>query len=216
MGKKPPPTTQQGASRPPPRLGQGKEEGGIVETFLTCELAIKRFLARLLYRPEDVDEIAQETFLVAYDADSKRAVHSPKAYLFKVAKNIALRELTRKSTKMTDYLEDALVKDEQLLEGSATLESEVMAQQKIASYCNAIASLPPQCRKVFLMRKGQAKSHREIALALDVSVSAVEKHMALGVKKFDAYMLEQEAQLEQHLAWAKHTPAVHCQRNNDD
>ncbi|ARN73807.1 RNA polymerase sigma factor [Oceanicoccus sagamiensis] len=185
-------------NRPPERetpAAKAGPERGMVETFLSCELAIKRFLARLLYRPEDVDEITQETFLVAYNANSKRTVHSPKAYLFKVAKNIALRELTRKSTKMTDYLEDALAQNAELIEGNATLESEVMAQQTLAGYCNAIASLPPQCRKVFILRKVQAKSHREIAASLNISVSAVEKHIALGVKKFDAYMLSQEGQI---------------------
>ena len=166
---------------------------GLTETFLGCERAIKRFLTRFLYRPEDVDEIAQETFLVAYDANQKREIHSPKAYLFQVAKSIALRELTRKSSKMTNYLEDALAQDEHLLDGNSTLEDQVIAQQKLADYCNAISDMPPQCRKVFLMRKLQAKSHVEIAEALNISRSMVEKHIANGVKKFDSYMLERES-----------------------
>ena len=186
--QQPPPQEEHMASDEPGR--------GITETYLTCELAIKRFLARLLYRPEDVDDIAQEAFLVAYKAERQRLVRSPKAYLFKVARNIALRELTRKSTKMTDYLEDALLQNEQVIEGGDSLEGELMAQQKIASYCSAIASLPPKCRKVFLMRKVQAKSHREIAHELKITVSSVEKHMSVGMKKFDAWMLQQEAQAE--------------------
>lgn len=170
----------------------GVKEAGIAATFISYEAAIKRFLTRFLYRPEDVDEIAQETFLMAYDAERKRSIKSPKAYLFQVAKSIALRELTRKSTKMTDYLEDALVKDAQVVQGSGSLEEELIAQQKIADYCGAIASMPVQCRKVFLLRKMQAKSHKEIAATLGVSVSAVEKHVANGVKKFDIYMQAKE------------------------
>lgn len=172
----------------------GAKEGGVAATFLSYEAAIKRFLTRFLYRPEDVDEIAQETFLMAYDAERKRVIKSPKAYLFQVAKSIALRELTRKSNKMTDYLEDALLKDAQVVQGSGSLEEELIAQQKVADYCGAIASMPMQCRKVFLLRKMQAKSHKEIAATLGVSVSAVEKHVANGVKKFDSYMEAKERQ----------------------
>ena len=180
-------------SQSPQRSG-GLLGVGIVGTFLSYEASIKRYLTRFLYRSEDVDEVAQETFLMAYDAERKRAINSPKAYLFQVAKSIALRELTRKSAKMTDYLEDALVKDDCLLGGNDSLEDEIMAQQKLKAYCGAIASMPMQCRKVFLMRKLQGKSHREIAEALSVSTSAVEKHIANGVKKFDLYMRELESQ----------------------
>ena len=189
--------TDRATTSPPKNQGQDSSGSllglGIVDTFLSYESAIKRYLTRFLYRSEDIDEAAQETFLMAFDAEKKRSISSPKAYLFQVAKSIALRELTRKSTKMTDYLEDALLKDDSLLGGNDSLEDEVMAQQKIKNYCAAIASMPLQCRKVFLMRKLQAKSHREIAEALNVSVSAVEKHIANGVKKFDLYMQQLES-----------------------
>jgi RNA polymerase sigma-70 factor (ECF subfamily) len=173
-------------------MPEHKKDNGIADTFITCESAIKRFLGRFLYRPEDVDEIAQETFLKAYSAKHRREVQSPKAYLFRVARNIALRELTRKSAKMTDYLEDALVKDESVMGGVDSVEDEIIAQQKISHYCDAVASMPPQCRRVFLLRKVQAKSHKEIAATLNISVSAVEKHIANGVKKFDAFMQSKE------------------------
>jgi RNA polymerase sigma factor (sigma-70 family) len=162
----------------------------IVDTFLLWESSIKRFLSRFLYRPEDVDELAQETFLSAYDTCERSDIQSPKAYLFRVAKNMALKELNRKSSRLTEYLEDAVAVDESVLDGAGSVEDELIAQQKIAMYCEAIATFPPQCRKVFLMRKVHAHSHREIAQALNISVSAVEKHVSLGVAKFDAYLQE--------------------------
>lgn len=185
-----------------------KKESGIVDTFLNYESAIKRFLGRILYRPEDVDEIAQETFLKAYSAKHKSEIQSPKAYLFRVAKNIALRELTRKSAKMTDYLEDALAKDDGVICGLDSLEDELMAEQKISDYCSAVVNMPPQCRKVFLMRKVHAKSHKEIATRLNISTSAVEKHIANGVKKFDAYMQMMDEGTHQRTSASANTVAI--------
>jgi RNA polymerase sigma factor (sigma-70 family) len=176
-------------SRANPTSNSLRKASGMTSAFLVCESALKRFLSRFFYRPEDVDELAQETFLRAFDASKTTDVQSPEAYLFRVAKHIALKELDRKSTKMTDYLEEALEHD--ALEGNATIEQELMAEQKIASYCAAIATLPPQCRKVFLMRKVQAKSYREIAQTLNISLSAVEKHIAKGMNRFDDHMKNQ-------------------------
>ena len=189
-------------------MPEDKKESGIVDTFLNYESAIKRFLGRILYRPEDVDEIAQETFLKAYSAKHKSEIQSPKAYLFRVAKNIALRELTRKSAKMTDYLEDALAKDDGVICGLDSLEDELMAEQKISDYCSAVVNMPPQCRKVFLMRKVHAKSHKEIATCLNISTSAVEKHIANGVKKFDAYMQMMDEGTHQRTSASANTVAI--------
>ena len=58
-------------------MPEDKKESGIVDTFLNYESAIKRFLGRILYRPEDVDEIAQETFLKAYSAKHKKPGNNP-------------------------------------------------------------------------------------------------------------------------------------------
>lgn len=176
---------------------EADKPGSLEETFLRFEVSIKRFLGRFLYRSEDVDEIAQETFLRAYDASQQREIQSPKSYLFQVAKNIALKELTRKSARMTDYLEDAIAANEQVLDGADSLEDELIAQQKISGYCDAIASLPPQCRKVFMLRKVQAMSHKDIAAAMNISISSVEKHMALGIVKFETYMQERENKEQQ-------------------
>ena len=165
---------------------------GIIKVFLVWEPAIKRLLSRFVNRPEDVDELAQETFLRVYAVDDPGSIQSPKSYLFRVAKNLALRELTRKSARLTDYLEEALNTEDQEPGQAFSLEDEIVAQQKVAQYCEAIATLPPQCRKVFLLRKVHALSYKDIAQRLNVSISAVEKQVAVGIAKFDHYMIEQE------------------------
>ena len=158
---------------------------GIYDAFLESESALKRFLRRFLYKSEDIDEIAQETFLRAYKATEGRAIDSPKAYLFQVARSLAYGELSRKTRKLTDYLEEAVEAESP---GGADLEEEYVAQEKIARYFDAIAELPPQCRKVFLMRKVQAMSYKAIAKELNISISAVEQFIALGSRRCKNYI----------------------------
>ncbi len=168
---------------------KNQQQNGIFKAFLQNESSLKRFLRRFLYRQEDIDEISQETFLRAYKATKGRAIDSPKAYIFQVARSLAYTELSRNTRKLTDYLEDAL---EDAAGGTDALEDEIAAQQKVSLFFDAIAELPPQCRRVFLMRKVQGMPHKAIAQALGIGRSAVEKHIAIGTERCKRYIEHRE------------------------
>jgi len=169
--------------------GKGQKDSGIYSAFLQNEGVLKRFLRRFLYKQEDIDEISQETFLRAYKATKGREIDSPKAYLFQVARSLAYSELSRKTRKLTDYLEDAL---EDQAGTTDPLEDEVAAQQKVTFFFDAIAELPPQCRRVFLMRKVQGMPHKAICESLGIGASAVEKHIAIGTERCKRYIENRE------------------------
>jgi len=162
----------------------------IYDAFVRDESALKRYLRRFVSRPEDIDDMAQETFLRAYRATEAREIDYPKAYLFRVAKTVAIRSLNKKSEQVTDYMEEAAMEEPA---GHGSLEETVEAEEKVDVYCRAIAELPPQCRRVFLMRKYQAMSHKDIAAQLNISVGAVEKQITLGVKRCLAFVEKAES-----------------------
>jgi RNA polymerase sigma factor (sigma-70 family) len=162
---------------------------GLSGTFVTHQGSLKRFIARFFSRTQDIEDIAQETYLRAFDAErSGEEVRSPKAFLFRIAKNAALNELARKSRLLTDYIEDSSTPD--VIERGASVEEQVMAQEKLAMFCRAVASLPTQCRKAFLMRKVYGLSHKDIAEQLGISTSTVEKHVASGLLRCSTYLRE--------------------------
>ncbi len=89
-----------------------------------------------------------------------------------------------------DYLEESV---ESKPGSDALLEDQIAAEQKVKLYCDAIAELPPQCRRVFLLRKVQALSHRAIAQELGITPSAVEKQIALGAERCKKYIERRES-----------------------
>lgn len=188
-----------------PKVKPRSSESKLFDAYLGCERPLKRFLRRFCSRTEDVEDLAQEAFLRTFDIERTQNIKSPKAYLFRVARNIALRELTKKTHQLTDYLEEAV--DEGILERSDSLEEEVIAQQKLQLYCEAIADLPEQCRRVFLLRKVHALSHKEIAQQLGISQSTVEKHISKGVDRFTDYMANSE-QLQTFAQRSKTTTTI--------
>ena len=160
----------------------------IHDAFTLHQAALKRFISRFLPNSHDIEDVSQETFLRAFTTEKTRVIEQPKSFLFRIAKHIALTQLTQKSRQITDYLED--FDDSEVLLVEETVEDELMARETLGIHCEAVAGLPPQCRRVYLMRKVYGMSHKEIAARLGIAVSTVEKHLIKGVEICDRYVQE--------------------------
>lgn len=175
-----------------------KSRLAILTEFKNSQLSLRSFIARYVISPQDIDDVSQETFLRAYKAEKEKEIEHPKAFLFQIAKNLMLSEFSRKARKITDYIED--YDGTQELLNTDNLESNVMAQQKLGIYCEAVASLPTQCRRVVIMKKVYGMQNKEIARRLDLSVSTVEKHLSKGIRRLNSTITtrygEQETQSE--------------------
>jgi RNA polymerase sigma factor (sigma-70 family) len=160
----------------------------ILETYLENEAALKRYLRRFTKVREVADDLAQEAFLRAFAAESRIAIEAPRAFLFRVARNLALNEMARQATMTIEPLGDFERQD--VLEDSnqVAVDDAVDSRERIRLLARAIAALPPQCAKVFVLRKMQGMSQKEIAVRLNISVRTVENHVAIGLSRCRAYM----------------------------
>ena len=158
----------------------------MLRAFLENESGIRRFLSRRVRRPQDVDDLTQETFLRAYAAEGEQDVAAPRAYLYRVAKNLALNEKVRHANTRTSSLEDEAQPPQDVQAPSG--EAHVYGRQKLALFAEAVDTLPPQCREVFLLRKVHGLSQKEVARRLGVSEGTVEKHVAAGLVKCAQYL----------------------------
>ena len=164
----------------------------VLQAFHKHQGALRRFISRIVQRSQDIDDVAQEAFLRAYKVEKERTIDQPKSFLFRIAHNVAITELTKKSHQIIDYIAD--IDESAVLWVDNSAEEQVSAEQTIGLHCEAVAQLPPQCRRVFLMRKVHGMSHREIAQQLDIAISTVEKHMSKGVRACAQYMQEHQGQ----------------------
>ena len=155
-------------------------------SFLENNLFLKKFLKRFLYQDQDIEDVVQETYIKACNAEKIRDIEHPKAYLFSIAKNLALNELGRKSRKMTDFIEECEAAN--LAEPTESLEEHLQAEESVALYCRAASQLPERCRSVYLLRKVHGLSHKEIADHLGISLSAVSKHLTKGMLSCQHYI----------------------------
>ena len=166
----------------------GQQSRSITDTFLEYESFLKRFIRRFLTRSYDIDDVVQDAYLKALCAEKKQKnITSPKAFLFRIARNEALNELRRRSRSTIEYIDD-LSQSEPVIEENS-LESEAIAKQRLGLFCQSALEMTPRCRRIFLMCKVYGLSHKEeVATQLNISVSGVEKQVAKGLSICGAYI----------------------------
>lgn len=162
----------------------------ILKAFLENEAAIQRYLARCRVSEQTIEDFAQETFLRGFAAEMRGEIREPKAYLFQIAKSLVLESLRRSKRAPVQALEDSGGPELILDEDQAAAEEWLEARRKLALFVRAVAELPDQCRKAFLMRRVEGLQYKQIANRMHISVSAVEKHVTAGLLKCNAYLRE--------------------------
>ena len=163
----------------------------ILKTFLKNEASLRRFLARFSLSAQDIDDFTQETFLRGFAAEIRQEIREPRAYLFQVAKSIAIDKIRRNNGVRTERLEDSEESSLLIDEGQTPADDWLDGRRKLALFARAVAQLPPQCRKAFIMRRVEELGYKQIANRMNISVSAVEKHVTTGLLKCNAYLREQ-------------------------
>ena len=153
----------------------------VLKVFEEQQMPLKAFISRLIRKPQDIDDIAQETFVRAFLAEQKGTIQHPKAYIYRIARNLVFEILTKKSTKLTSYIEDSC--NNALLQSTEDIEGTAIVMEKFDRVKVAIAQMPPQCQRVFIMHKVYGFKYKEISQQLGISVSTVEKHIMTGLKK---------------------------------
>ena len=154
---------------------------GITAAFQAAESALKQYLMRFFVRQQDIEDVVQETYLRAFESEKSQAIKSPRSFLFTVAKNIALSELSRKANQLMIYMGDLGELD--VIDTKPSPEDELDIQARLAALSRMVEALPPQCRRGLLLRKVFGFSHKEIAHRMNISVRTVENHLTKALQR---------------------------------
>ena len=164
------------------------DQSRIFGVFQANKGLIARVLRQYSFNQIDIADITQETILRALEAEKRTDIREPRRFLVGIAKNVARTELERRAKTMHGLLDDfdfeTYVSDEPLIEDA------VDARGRMRAFWQAVATLPPQCQKVFVLKHVYGAPHKAIARKLDIAVSTVEKHVALGLQRCRERMIE--------------------------
>lgn len=124
------------------------------------------------------EDIVQQTFVKLWiKKDSLQIQSSIKGYLYRAVYNTFLKEYQKVKKEERALIE---MKNNALL--SLVDDIENIDQQRIKLLESAIEQLPRKNREIFLLSKKSGYKYREIALQMDISEKAVEKHISRAKK----------------------------------
>jgi RNA polymerase sigma-70 factor (ECF subfamily) len=135
-------------------------------------------LLRFVKCPEIAQDLVQESYLILVRTSADTYIDHPRGFLYRTASNLALDHL-RHNKIVERHQETAKFAEPSLQVGA---ESALADQQWKMMLHQTIGELPPRCRDVFILHKLRGLSYREIAKLLDISESAVEKHIIKGLQ----------------------------------
>lgn len=152
----------------------------IWDIVLRHEADIRRWLARRVNNPADVEDIIQEAYCRFWALPDVANVTHPRAYFFRMIKNIAIDQMRSAATLPIEQRGD--MSNLPAASDEAGPERVMSAREELARVRLLLEALPPRCRTVLVMRKIHGISQREIAAQLGITENVVENDVARGLK----------------------------------
>lgn len=153
---------------------------------------LRRHLARSvagIVPPKEVEDIVQEAYVRVCQVGKNRGIRTPRSYLYRVVRNLALDYLKCSESRLADHLEQDF--DSGICNGVSPSDDtfeQASSDEEFGHFCEAVRLLPMQVRRAFVLKKVYGYSQTEIAREMRLSESTVEKHIALGIKRCTYYM----------------------------
>lgn len=146
-----------------------------------CELLFRRYhralcshAVRYVYSKETAEDIVSEVFCRFWKTQAYKSVSSSyRYYLFRSVRNEAYNYLRLEFQKLED-IETAMLQEEAL---SQRPDQILQFEEVLHRVEDLVETLPPQCRKVFLLSRFERKKYGDIAAELGISPKTVEVHI---------------------------------------
>jgi RNA polymerase sigma-70 factor, ECF subfamily len=152
------------------------------EVFRLLYPRLKGYCRLFVHNESEVEDIIQESFMALWEKrntiDPEKSVES---FLFVILRNRCLNYL--KEIKFMEVTVNSVKIEIEELQYLYQLdftekEEKSLEEQLIVSFHEAVESLPPKMKVVFIKCKVEKQKQKEVADELGITIKAVEKHIA--------------------------------------
>jgi RNA polymerase sigma factor (sigma-70 family) len=148
------------------------ERESIWSHYLRQRNALVRFLRRRTRDPDLAEDLAQETWLRVSHGGTSAVIDNPRAYLFRIASNLATDHLRAEARRLlSDEELEALLS---VPDDGPGPEAVAIGRSDLRLIADALAELPARRCRILLMSRVEGRPHRAIAEHFGVSTRTVE------------------------------------------
>lgn len=162
------------------RLGDKRAFELLVEKY---QRRLLRLLSRMVREPEEIEDIAQETFIKAYRAlPNFRGDAAFYTWLYRIGVNTAKNYLAMRKKAMPTVSEQAIDEDDEpderlVAQDISTPESELLSKQVALAVNQVVDSLPEELRTAITLREMEGLSYEEIAELMACPIGTVRSRI---------------------------------------
>jgi RNA polymerase sigma-70 factor (ECF subfamily) len=137
--------------------------------FVRHASEIDRFLRRRGHTPETAADLTQDTFVRMMTAAPGGTEENPRAYLWRVARNLSID--LRRHERVVEQVHLADEAFQRIADSAPSPETIVYDRQRLAIVERALLELPERTRDAFEMHRMGGKTMNEVAVELGLSTS---------------------------------------------
>lgn len=142
---------------------------------------VYRFIHYFLPNRADCEEVVSDVFFIFWkERKSLMEIRDLKAWLYIISRNEAYRYLRQKEKNSNISIDDMQV---ELLIEKRDVEGEMIEEEMLETYNNAVSELPERCKLIFLMIREERLKHKEVARILSITEGTVEQQMNIAIRK---------------------------------
>lgn len=150
------------------------------QLFLDYRAEIHIYLTQQLQDIDLAADLTQETFLRYAQQPASTAITQERAYLYRTARNLAIDHLRARQRQQTKATPNEVLAD--IAEDRPSPEDATDAKQRLALLHGIVEELPLRTRQILILIRIEGKSYAETAELMDLSISAIQKHMNFAIR----------------------------------
>lgn len=147
---------------------------------------LKAYLRHTYPSLGDVDDIVQESYLRIWKARAAHPIRSAKAFLFEVARNLAVDLIRRNRTSPIERVSDLAFL--RVIDGKPDAAEAVSNLEKVQLLAEAVDSLPGRCREILILRRLKCVPQKQVAAQLGLSERTVEVQVLRGLRRCEDFL----------------------------
>jgi RNA polymerase sigma-70 factor (ECF subfamily) len=150
-----------------------KDDNAIKDFFYLMQPGIFHYLYRFTCKREVAEDLTQETFVKFWlSIENLDPNLSYKAFLYKIARNLALNYIDRTPIQTNIGSDESL-----LIQLSSITQEDIDSKFFMDDFQKAINTLPERCKTTFLLSRFSGFNYSEISDILGVSLQTVKNQM---------------------------------------